>query len=585
LSSITRWVVAARGWWAGRAFERAVRDPEAAQAKFLRNLLKQNGETAFARDHGFAEITTAQDYRERVPLRDYEEHKPYIDRMIAGEERVLTKAAPFMYGTTSGTTASPKLIPVNLAWKKGLASLLRLWISRCQATHPGMLRHRILTLTSPAVEDYTEKDVPIGSVSGLTQKRAPKVIRKNLAVPYQIAEIQDYDLRYALTMRYAFANSVSTIVTPNPSTILKLAEVGVEHGEAIVRAVRDGTLGFDPTFYRGGDDPKQVQLLKNLESKLKPDPRRASFLQGCMNRRGVLLPKDAWPHLSVIGCWLGGSCGVQTRRLKDYFPKEIPFRDLGLRATEATVTIPLEDGTASGVLAVHGNYYEFIPEEEIDAQNPRALGSHELEVGKSYYLILTTSAGLYRYDINDVVEVQGYYHKAPIIAFLRKGRDMVNITGEKLHINQVLNATGAAAQALDFEWRQLQIIPNVEESRYDFLLEPMSNEVSERTLSLFLAEFDRQLTLSNMEYQQKRRSHRLAMPQLYRMKVGWSERKRFREISLGGKRDAQYKWPMIQQEWDDLSRDEIFSDHSARTSETDIREITSSLTRSDTPQD
>jgi hypothetical protein len=582
---MTRFIVAIRGWWAGRAFEKGVRDPKEAQERFLQKLIKENTDTAFGRDHSFTEILTPDDFRVRVPVRDYEGHKAYIDRMIAGERQILTKADPFMYGTTSGTTASPKLIPVNTIWKKGLSSLLRLWIARCQKSHPGMLRHRILTITSPAVEGHTDKGVPIGSVSGLTQKRAPKVIRKNLAVPYQIAEIKDYDLRYALSMRFALAGSVSSIVTPNPSTLLKLSEVGVEHGEAIVRAVRDGTLGFDPREYAHADDPKQIELLKELESGLKPDPMRANFLQGCINRRGRLLPKDAWPHLAVIGCWLGGSCGAQAHRLADYFSNSLPFRDLGLRATEATVTIPLEDSSPCGVLAVHGNYYEFIPEDEINDESPTVLGAHELEIGESYYILLTTSSGLYRYDINDVIQVQGFHQKTPVIAFMRKGRDMVNITGEKLHINQVLDATRAAAEVMDFEWQQFQIIPNVEQARYDFLLEPRTKDSSNQQMSEFLAEFDRQLMLVNMEYEQKRRSHRLSMPRLYRMKLGWSDQKRFREVSLGGKRDAQYKWAMIQQEWDDFSRGQVFSDHSAHTSEIDISSINATRSSSDTLPD
>ena len=583
--NLTRVIVAIRGWWAGRAFEKGVRNPRAAQERFLKRLLKENAQTAFGRDHDFVGVETFEDFRARVPMRNYEGHKVYIDRMIDGESDILTTLDPFMYGTTSGTTASPKLIPVNTLWKKGLSSLLRLWIARCQKTHPKMLSHRILTITSPAVEGYTDKGVPIGSVSGLTQKRAPKVIRKNLAVPYQIAEIKDYDLRYALSMRFALSGPVSTIVTPNPSTILKLAEVGVEHGDAIVRAVREGTLGFDPKDFQNSDDPKQTEILNELASSLKPDPDRADFLQGCINRKGRLLPKDAWPQLAVIGCWLGGSCGAQAHRLADYFPESLPFRDLGLRATEATVTIPLEDHSASGVLAIHGNYYEFIPEDEIQEENPTVLGAHELEVGKSYYILLTTSSGLYRYDINDVIQVQGFHHKTPVIAFMRKGRDMVNITGEKLHINQVLDATRAAAETMDFGWQQLQIIPNVDASRYDFLLEPMSNEASDTEMSEFLAEFDRHLMLLNMEYEQKRRSHRLSMPQLYRMNVGWSERKRFREVSMGGKRDAQYKWAMIQQEWDDFSRSQVFSDHSANTMEIDISSIKATPSKSDTLPD
>ena len=110
------------------------------------------------------------------------------------------------------------------------------------------------------------------------------------------------------------------------------------------------------------------------------------------------------------------------------------------------MTVPVEDHTAAGVLAVHANFYEFIPEDEIEHPRPPVLLAHELEAGKRYYLILSGGNGLYRYDLNDIVEVRGFYHRTPKVAFVRKGRDMVSITGEKLHLNQIQAAIREAEQ-------------------------------------------------------------------------------------------------------------------------------------------
>jgi len=93
------------------------------------------------------------------------------------------------------------------------------------------------------------------------------------------------------------------------------------------------------------------------------------------------------------------------------------------------MTIPLESGSAAGPLAVHANFYEFIPEDSIDDLDPPILLAHELEQGQRYYVILTGGNGLYRYDINDIVEVRGFHNRTPKVAFVRKGRDMVNIVG------------------------------------------------------------------------------------------------------------------------------------------------------------
>ena len=80
--NLTRVIVAIRGWWAGRAFEKGVRNPRAAQERFLKRLLKENAQTAFGRDHDFVGVETFEDFRARVPMRNYEGHKVYIDRMI-----------------------------------------------------------------------------------------------------------------------------------------------------------------------------------------------------------------------------------------------------------------------------------------------------------------------------------------------------------------------------------------------------------------------------------------------------------------------------------------------------------------------
>ena len=150
----------------------------------------------------------------------------------------------------------------------------------------------------------------------------------------------------------------------------------------------------------------------------------------------------------------------------------MPLRDLGLVASEGRLTLPLVDGSAAGVLAIDAGFYEFIPEEAMDAGAPPVLLAHELEVGRRYGIVLSGANGLYRYDLNDIVEVRGYYRRTPLVAFVRKGRDMTSITGEKLHLNHVRAAVRAAEDATRVEVWQFRLIPDVETCRYDLLVEP-----------------------------------------------------------------------------------------------------------------
>ena len=95
----------------------------------------------------------------------------------------------------------------------------------------------------------------------------------------------------------------------------------------------------------------------------------------------------------------------------------------------------------------------------METRDPPVLLAHELEVGRRYGVVLSGANGLYRYDLNDVVEVQGRHHRAPLLAFVRKGRDMTSITGEKLHVNHVRDAVRQAEDATRVEVWQYRLIP------------------------------------------------------------------------------------------------------------------------------
>jgi hypothetical protein len=554
--------LAARQWPHHRAFEAAARDPETTQVRVLRRLLLANADTVFGREHGFATIGSATEFARRVPIRDYEALRPYVDRITGGETGVLTADAPFMFTTTSGTTGAPKLIPVTPGWAQSMATLMRLWTFHAFRDHPAMLDHRVLTIVSPAVEGATPGGLPYGAMTGLAYQRLPWLIRRQHAVPYAAALVRDHETRYFLSLRLALGGAVSSIATPNASTLLRLAELAARRGPELTRAIHDGTLGVSDVETTPGTGASGREVRVALASGLRPDPRRAALLEQVASRRGQLILGDCWPELSLVACWLGGSAGIQARHLEPHFGPQVARRDLGLVASEGRFTVPIDDDSAAGVLAVDTSFYEFVPEDEIDDPAPRTLLCHELAEGRRYYLVVTGANGLYRYDLNDVVEVRGFYGRTPKVAFVRKGRDMLNITGEKLHLNHVLHAVRAAEAASGLAVWQFRVIPDVEAAAYDLLLElqPMALSVgggrSTIALADFAGAFDTSLAGVNVEYESKRASGRLGPPRLCVMRPGWSERLCRTEFARG-RREIQHKWSVMRPEWDDASRSEI----------------------------
>jgi hypothetical protein len=543
----------ARVWAERRRFEDATRHPELAQARVLDRLLRRNAATRFGHDHGFGTIARPAEYTCRVPIRDYEGFRPYVARIVAGEADALTAEAPVMFTTTSGTTGEPKLIPVTPSWRDEMAALMRLWTFYALRDHPGLLDDRILTMVSPAIEGTTATGIPFGAMSGLAYQRLPWLVRRKHVLPYAVTLIADHDTRYFVTMRLALARDVSSVGTPNPSTLIRLAETASSRAEEIVRAIHDGVLGVPDFAIHGHGAASPATVRRELGAGLRPERARAAFLEKTLGSSGT---GSCWPGLTLVACWLGGNAGVLARRLGPYYGTHVPLRDLGLIASEGRLTLPLEDRSAAGVLAVHTTFFEFIPEGRSDDPTPPTLLAHELEDGERYYIILSGGNGLYRYDLNDIVEVRGFHERTPKVAFVRKGRDMVSITGEKLHLNQIQEAIRDAEQKTGVEIWQFRLIPDVEQSRYDLLVELAHPAEPAAGLAGFGRAVDQALGALNIEYAAKRASRRLGPPRLHVMRRGWAERLCRAEFHQG-RRDHQHKWAAIRPEWDAASRAEL----------------------------
>src|SRR4030095_16285626 len=119
--------------------DRAASQPGVAQREFLLKLVRRNEDSAFGRAHGCSRIRSEVDYRRQVPIRDFEAFRPFVDRVIAGENSVLTKAGPFILSMTSGTRGDPKYIPATRESQAIISSLMRQWLYRAEQDHPGLL--------------------------------------------------------------------------------------------------------------------------------------------------------------------------------------------------------------------------------------------------------------------------------------------------------------------------------------------------------------------------------------------------------------------------------------------------------------
>ena len=174
---------------------------------------------------------------------------------------------------------------------------------------------------------------------------------------------------------------------------------------------------------------------------------RASQLRGTAR----LTFASLWPGIRLVTTWTGGSCGIALDKLRATLPAETKVMELGYQSTECRATIALEAETPGGLPPLHHHFFEFVEQDRLGQRAAGIPGSwSSLPAGKRYYVLITTGAGLYRYFMNDLVEVTGRYRDTPLIRFVQKGRGVTSLTGEKLYEAQVIQAVQETARRHGF---------------------------------------------------------------------------------------------------------------------------------------
>ena len=522
------------------AFEEATHRPREFQEAILQRILQRQADTGFGRDHHFSAIRNPAEFQKNVPVAPYEYLEPYIRRVMQGDFRaLLTDSKVHMFAMTSGTTAARKFIPVTEQYLADYRRGWNLWGLKVYRDHVPIRFRPIVQWSGDWQEFKTSAGIPCGSITGLTAAMQLRIIRWLYCVPGSVGKVKDPAAKNYLALRLSLPRKVGLIIAANPSTLVNLARTSDQEKETLLRDLADGTLS------NRFDIPPEVRA--NLRSRIRKRCReRVSELEEIIRRTGTLYPKDYWPFPScVIGNWMGGSVGAYLRHFPKYYG-DTPVRDVGLIATEGRMTIPMADNTPSGVLDISTHYFEFIPEEEADQPRPTVLAAHEVQPGKTYFILLTTAYGLYRYHIYDVVRVTGFHNQTPMIEFLNKGSSFANLTGEKLSEYHVTSSMSDVLRDLNLSLTAYSLAPcwNEEQPYYGLFVERGDLPSLDRGSQL-AEQLERRLHQANVEYAAKRESLRLGPVRLQVLANGtWLTWDRQRLARTGGTLE-QYKHPCL----------------------------------------
>ncbi|MCB0531055.1 MAG: GH3 auxin-responsive promoter family protein [Lewinellaceae bacterium] len=387
----------------GRRIRRMAANAVADQEKIMYHLLSRASKTAFGRDHHFSEIKTFDDFTRAIPIRDYEELKPYIERVKLGERDVLWPGLPAYFAKTSGTTSGAKYIPMSrestpLHFGTARDALFNYF---ARTGNGRWLDGKLIFLSgSPEVED--NNGIPTGRLSGISNHLVPAWLRTNQMPSWETNCIDDWE-------------------------------------EKVERIV-DETLRADMRLISG--IPPWVQM----------------YYERLLARSGKKTIREIFPNYSVF-VYGGVNFEPYRAKLEELVGSPIDTVET-YPASEGFIAFQ-DCFPAEGLLlnTRAGMFFEFVPADEIFKENPTRLWLKDVEIGVNYALILHTNAGLWGYNIGDTVQ---FVSKDPYrIVVSGRIKHFISAFGEHVIGKEVEEALLPVANAMGVRIVEFTVAPQV----------------------------------------------------------------------------------------------------------------------------
>jgi len=408
--------------------EKESRNANALSRELLLRLLRGNRDTEYGKRYGFGGIRSYEDYAAKVPLSDYSDYEPYIERMLCFNQKdLITSDEVVYYAHTSGTTGASKMIPctqktLDLFFSTGYERVFGLYDrSLREKTGEGMPMCRGITMMESRI-GYT----PYGTAHGAISETVliPEDTAQYNALPEElIYPSADFDRRH-LKMLFALSERrLSFMLCSFAPFLYDMIAYLRQNWELLCKDLEKG--GIDPDIVV---DPA---LRKKLEARMKSDPERAAEVRAVMaaHENDAFVPL-LWPDLKLIATIGTASFAPYLEKLRQALGPAVAVDYLGYVCSETTIATVLRENEAAYMLLPWGGFYEFIPMEEGAPQTPLLMD--QLEVGKEYELIVTNLSGFYRYRLGDVVRVTGYHNECPMLVFSYRKSQLISMYGEKV---------------------------------------------------------------------------------------------------------------------------------------------------------
>ena len=394
--------------------------------KVLMEILEDNKDTEFGREHGFGDIADEKQYREAVPVSSYDDYESYIDRINNGEKNLITAYETYSMLATSGSTSGSKLIPITNEALKRYRNAMDRYLRHHRKEHGGR-RLFISFLQTDSGEDtslfnpmlftsayyrynYEQGDFPPEELVG---EKTVNFFR------------DPCDYMYAKIWMALASDDISSMESVYLYDMLVFFHYFEMYHREILADMEQRRV------------PEEISLPHDVKDYLENmdysyDRIRKLKIECEMGFDDIV--SRIWPRVSIISGIGSGAFSVEEKSLKKY-TGNIPVWHYIYAASECVMAVPVDINTFNYILYPGSAYYEF---RSIDTNEIVEIS--KLETGKRYELILTTFSGLYRYALGDVLKVVGFYGELPIICFMYRSNLILNIAGEKIDMNMLERA-------------------------------------------------------------------------------------------------------------------------------------------------
>ncbi len=322
-------------------------DPEKFQQKIFEQLIKVGSNTVFGHDHDFKDITNYADFKVSVPVRDYEDLKPYIEKVISGQPDVLWQGKPAYFAKTSGTTSGTKYIPITHdSIPNHINSARNALLNYVHETGESkFLDGKLIFLSgSPALAN--NGGINTGRLSGIVNHHVPGYLRSNQMPSYETNCIEDW--------------------------------------EAKLDKIIDETIDNDMTLISGIPPWVQMYFDKIIERTGKPI-------------------KDVFPNFEMF-VYGGLNFQPYKKKMFDSIGRNIPSIETYPTSEGFIAYQDSQEDESLLIMANSGIFFEFIATEEYFKDNPTRLALHEVSIGVNYAVIINSNAGLWGYSLGDTVK-------------------------------------------------------------------------------------------------------------------------------------------------------------------------------------